>query len=541
MVVRVCLLLAICHCPLINLRGAVDAADISSLNEDNLDILARPRIPQNKVASTFRFFKQLPQVVKKQNGKELKHSPPSSNTLRKIPKIPTTERELDSNVNANVKAAATENLLHSVVKSMETVLDAKIPKLRKISKENSKSDRGSSAKIVHEARNPEFKLVNAHQIFKKMKVVENPTEQVVKGVNPSSNIPREKENISSSTRVLGNTERDIIEDDVANKHMESIVKNMKIILDAKENNAINFKKIPILKGTTFEKASPLPSSNSQIGRKMPRLEDIVRDNIKATVTEKHLDSMVQSMQTVLGAKIPKLRKIEKEKKVDGNSAKKTLATIVRDNIDTAVSDAHLQSISKSLNAVVLARIPKGGQRSKGVVSLTPNTRVKSMNIPTKNSKFENSKIKPEAEHLTPEVKSVDFEHERTSVGTGNKPARQIPGLRTSLSNFNFDVSKKIRTTEVKTNHPASSVRPETTTHARIIVTTTPSPSEDLGPRGLLNKIETNPVEAAPEWPHNRASPPASIKPLDDGKDHRESGVNRVRPHKKGETIRGRFF
>merc|ERR1712179_172255 len=363
------------------------------------------------------------------------------------------------------------------------------------------------------------------------------TEQVVKGVNPSSNIPRGKENISSSTRVLGSTLRDNIEDDVANKHMESIVKNMKIILDARENNAINFKKIPILTGTTFEKASPLPSSNSQIGRKMPSLEDIVRDNIKATVTEKHLDSMVQSMQTVLGAKIPKLRKISKEKKVDGISAKKTLATIVRDNIDTAVSDAHLRSISKSLNAVV-ARIPKGGQRSKGV-SLTPNTRVKSMNIPTKKSMFEKSKIKPEAKHLPPDVKSVDFEQERTSVGTGNKPARQIPGLRTSLSNFNFDVSKKIRTTEVKTN-PVSSVRPETTTHARIIVTTTPSPNEGLEPRGLL-KIETNPVEAAPEWPHNRASPPAPIKPLDDGKVHRESGVNRVRPHKKGETIRGRFF
>merc|ERR1719228_281590 len=242
---------------------------------------------------------------------------------------------------------------------------------------------------------------------------------------------------------------------------------MKIILDAKENNAINFKKIPILTGTTFEKASPLPSSNSQIGRKMPRLEDIVRDNIKATVTEKHLNSMVQSMQTILGAKIPKLRKIEKDKKVDGISAKKTLATIVRDNIDTAVSDAHLQSISRSLNAVVLARIPKGSQRSKGV-SLTPNTRVKSMNIPTKNSKFENSKINPKAEHLTPEVKSVDFEQERTRTPE-NKPARQIPGLRTNLSNFNFDVSKNIRTTDVKTNQPLSSVRPEITTQARIKV------------------------------------------------------------------------
>jgi len=521
MEVQACLFLVICHCLLINFHGAVDVVDIFSQNGDNLDILARSRIPDSKVASPFRFFRKLPKVVEKHTRKEQKHSPPSSNTLRKIPKIPSNVRKLESIVNANVKAAATERHLHSIMKSMKTVLDSRIPKLRKISKEKSNGDVGISSQIVHEERIPEVKAIAAHHIFKKVKVVPNPTEQVMKGA-PSSKIPREKQKISPST--ISDAVGDSIRDDKAGKHLESIVKSMKIILDAKENNAINFKKIPILTGTPVEKASSLPSTNSLTDRRLLRLEDIVRDNIKATVTEKHLDSMVHSMQTVLGAKIPKLRKIVQEEKNDGKSTKKTLESIVRDNLDTAVSNAHLQSISKSMKAVVLTKIPKGGQRSKGE-SLATNIRVKSIDIPTISSKFETSKIKPEAEHLTPKVESIDFEHDRT-LGIRGKLPRQIPGLRTSLLNFNSDVSKNIRTNEIQTNHPASSFKPETSTHARIKITT-PSPSQGSG----------HPVEA--KLPVRMF--PAVFEPIDDGKDQRETGVNRVRPHKKGDTIRGPFF
>jgi len=544
--VRACISLAIFHCLLINYHGgAVDAVDVSRSNEDKPSMLDRPKVASNKVNSPFRFFGRIPKIEETNSGKTLAaHSQPSSNTLRKIPKISSNERELENIVNANVKNAATQQHRNSIVKSMQTVLDAKIPKLRKISKE-----KGKIEEVVFKEAHPnipEIEVSGAHQIFKKIPKVaveENQTEEESLGF--SSNTPAEKQSSPLNSRVLAkidNTVRDIIQDDVAEQHLESIVQSMKIILNAKENDAINFKKIPILAETQFAKVSSLPSTNSMINsnsRRVLRLENIVRENIKATVADEHLDKMVKSMQTVLGAKIPKSRRVVKVNKSDEiTTPKKTLGSIVRENLNTAVSDAHLESITKSMKAVLLTKISKGGQRSKDDIFL-PKTRVNVNSSPSKPFKFNSQfgKIKPDTEDSVQEAKTIDG---RTHLGNKNLPVRQKPGLKTGLTNFDLGVANDVHTFKVEKNHPVSSSKPETTTHAPPTTVSTPSPNP-ASKHNLFNIFETNPVEAELRLPAS-LTPPTSIKHVNAGNNRRvEGGVNRVSPQKKGESIRGPFF
>jgi len=541
--VRACISLAIFHCLLIHFHGeAVDAVDVSKLNEDKPSMLDRPKVASNKVNSPFRFFGRIPKIEETNSGRTLTHSQPSSNTLRKIPKISSNERELEKIVNANVQAAASEKHRNSIVKSMQTVLDAKIPKLRKIFKEKGEIE-GVLFKEAHPII-PEIEVSGAHQIFKKIPkvAVENQFEEV--DLSSSFNIPAEKQSSPSNSIVLAkidNTVRDIIQDDVAEKHLESIVKSMKIIINAKENDAINFKKIPIMANTQFAKVSSLPSTNSLIpsnSRRVLRLENIVRENIKATVADEHLDKMVKSMQTVLGAKIPKSRKVVKVNKSDENKAKKTLGSIVRENLNTPVSDTHLQSITKSMKAVLLTKISKGSQTSRD--EILPKTRVNVNSSPTKSFTFNSQfgKIKPEAEDLVQVTKTIDG---RTPLGIKNLPVRQIPGLKTGLPNFDLGVANDVHTSEVKKDHPVSSSKPEITTHAAPTTVSTPSPNPAPKHRNLFNIFETNPEEAELKLPGS-LSPPTSIKHVNAGNNRGvEAGVNRVSPHKKGETIRGPFF
>jgi len=516
--------------------------DVSRSDEDNASMLDRPKVASNKVNSPFRFFGRIPKIEETNSGKTLAHSQPSSNTLRKIPKISSNERRLESIVNVNVKAAATEKHRNSIVKSMQTVLDAKIPKLHKISKE--KIEGVLFNKEAH-PKIPETEVSGAHQIFKKIPKVAVETQTEEESLVFSPNIPVEKHSSPSNSRVLAkidNTVRDIIQDDVAEKHLESIVKSMKIIINAKENDAINFKKIPIMAETQFAKVSSLPSTNSLINsnsRRVLRLENIVRENIKATVADEHLDKMVKSMQTVLGAKIPKSRKIVKVNKSDEITPKKTLGSIVRENLNTAVSDAHLQSITKSMKAVLITKISKGSQRSKDEVFL-PKTRVNVNSSPTKPFKFNSQfgKIKSDTEDSVQVAKTIDG---RTPLGNKNLPVRQIPGLKTGLTNFDLGEANDVHTSKVKNERPVSSSKPETTTHAAPTTVASPSPNPASKHRNLFNIFETNPEEAELKLPAS-LSPPTSIKHVNAGNNRRvEAGVNRVSPHKIGETIRGPFF
>jgi len=541
--VRACISLAIFHCFLINYHGgSVDAVDVSRSNEDNPSMLNRPKVASNKVNSPFRFFGRIPKIEETNSGKPLAHSQPSSNTLRKIPKISSNERELEKIVNANVKAAATEKHRNSIVKSMQTVLDAKIPKLRKIFKEKGKIE-GVLFKEAH-PKIPEIEVSGAHQIFKKIPKVAVEKQTKEEDLSFTSNIPAEKESSPSNSRVLSkidNTVRDIIQDDVAEKHLQSIVNSMKIIINAKENDAINFKKIPIIAETQVSKASSLPSTNSLINsnsRRVLRLENIVRENIKATVADEHLDKMVKSMQTVLGAKIPKSRKVVKVNNSDEITPKKTLGSIVRENLNTAVSDAHLESITKSMKAVLLTKISKGSQRSRDEIFLQ-KTRANVNNSPSKPLKFNSQFGKmPETEDTIQVAKSIDG---RTPLGNKNLPIRQIPGLKTGLPNFDLGLANDVHMSEVKNDHPVSPSKPETTTHGTPTTVSTPSPNPASKHRSLFNIFETKPEESELKLPAS-LSPPTSIKHVNAGNNRRvEAGVNRVNPHKIGETIRGPFF
>merc|ERR1719206_937661 len=170
----------------------------------------------------------------------------------------------------------------------------------------------------------------------------------------------------------------------------------------------------------------------------------------------------------------------------------------------------------------------------------PRTRVNVNSSPTKSFKFNSQfgKIKPDTEDSVQVAKTIDG---KTALGNKNLPVRQIPGLKTGLPNFDLGVSNDVRTSEVKNDHPVSSSKPESTTHAAPTTVSTPSPNPASKHRKLFNIFETNPVEAELKLPASLSSP-TSIKHVNAGNNRGvETGVNRVSPHKKGETIRGPFF
>jgi len=171
---------------------------------------------------------------------------------------------------------------------------------------------------------------------------------------------RTKANIKS----LGTIVHENLKATFSDKHLDTVVKSMETVIGAR---------IP----KTNHNRKPLNKSEEPGDGNRGILQTNVGENINgATDTGKH----IKSMRTHLFAKIAKADKnISDEKAADNDgkpASRRTIETIVRNNLNNAVSVNHLKSVANSMKSVLFSKIPKVGNKmeEKAVKKrLQPNT------------------------------------------------------------------------------------------------------------------------------------------------------------------------
>jgi len=286
---------------------------------------------------------------------------------------------------------------------------------------------------------------------------------------------RTKANIKS----LGTIVHENIKATLSDKHLDTVVKSMETVIGAR---------IP----KTNHNRQPLNKPEGTGAGSRGTIQTIAAKNINGAIpTSKHIESMTKSTRTLLFAKIPKVDKNISEEKDDVDDGKpapprRTIETIVRNNLNNAVAVNHLKSVANSMKTVLFSKIPKVGNKieetavkkplpphpdparlnvkSKPIIVKPESQEKAGKSVPTKSplvSNIQGFEVENDSSNKVvflniESLKSsgLDTDHVTISVGGDRKPLKQSVGSRSQF----FIPGLSVPTTEptVSVKHVAAS-------------------------------------------------------------------------------------
>jgi len=300
----------------------------------------------------------------------------------------------------------------------------------------------AAMKVLKNKAQPTFNLFNRipkSKVGQKRVVLEESENPVLE-----EKASRTKANIKS----LGTIVHENIKVTFSDKHLDTVVKSMEKVIGAR---------IP----KTNHNRQPLNKSEEPVAVSRGTLKTIVAKNINGAIaTGKHLESMTKSMRTLLSAKIPKVDKNISEEKADIDDGKpvaprRTIETIVRNNLNNAVAVNHLESVANSMKTVLFSKIPKVGNKIEETADkkrLQPHLNVKSKPIvksenpknagqsaPMPKSNLQGFEVENDSSNKVVflDIESLrssglDMDQVSISVGGDRKPLKQAVGSRSQL-------------------------------------------------------------------------------------------------------------
>jgi len=389
------------HVVILLLAGLINFDDVEAVrisrqirkqHQSTISNERKIQIPLKKVTSVNALFRKIPKGARlKTADKSAKHSLPS-NTLRaragsEPGKDLTRSRTLPNIIENNINSAVADKHLKTQKKSMGTVLEARIPIIRKIPK-----------------------------------VARKEVEPLAQNSKPLIN--SENQLLAKST--MGTIVRSNINTAVSEKHLESLTNSMKTVLLTKIPKASILKEDVALK--KFDPNVRVNVLNRKIFRKIPKVAQKV-DNL----AENHND----------GGNLV------------GSSGNKTIAALVGKELKATISEKHLESVAKSMRTVLRSRIQKGGIRNGAHKSLASDKTVKVVHSPKHNAGFESATIDDiNIEHKPQDVKFSNFRHIVESHDTKNSNSRQY----FQFENGSFKKVVLLDTEDLRLDHVKSGIR-----------------------------------------------------------------------------------